>query len=289
MTGDREGTLGLSGRDRLHFRARETEHPRGRLLAVHGLGEHSGRLNRMAGCAAAAGLDYFALDLRGHGRSVGRRGHADSFDELLSDFDAFRRHTCAGGAKLPVFLLGHSLGGLLVGRYVQEYGFAELAGIVMVAPFVDLSMRPPAWKLLLGDVANRLLPSLSFDSGIRADMLFRTTVEAVAHEEDPLIHHRISARMWSEMRRNAAVLVRRANQSRVPALVQLAGDDRVVSTVAAREYARVLGEGARVVEYEGAFHDLYRDPLGEAAAADLVQWINGRLETEGGAGTGVTL
>jgi alpha-beta hydrolase superfamily lysophospholipase len=243
----------------------------------------------VAGCAAAAGLDFHALDLRGHGRSGGPRGHARSFEVLLADLDLFRRQVGNGKPKLPTFLLGHSLGGLIVGRYVQEFGFPGLGGAVLVVPFVDLAMRPPAWKLRLGGVADRLLPSLTMDNEIRAGMLLRTPGEIEAYESDLLVHHRVSARLWGEMRRQAGVLGRRAEQSRTPFLVQLAGDDRVVSTRAARELATRLGGEARIVVYEDAYHDVYHDPAAGEAADDLVRWLGERLEAGGGAGAGAGL
>jgi alpha-beta hydrolase superfamily lysophospholipase len=284
MTEERTGTLVVSGGARLFFRSRETDGSRGRLLAVHGLGEHSGRFGRIAACAAVAGLDYFALDLRGHGRSPGRRGHTGSFDRLLTDLDRLRRRTGTGEPKLPTFLLGHSLGGLIVGRYVQEFGFPSLAGAALVAPYVDLAMSPPAWKLRLSDVADRLVPSLTMDNEIRADMLFRTEEEQAAHQDDPLVHHRLSARLWGDMRRQAAILVRRADQTRTPILVQVSGDDRVVSAAACRELASRFGGDTRVIEYEDAYHDLYRDPAADRAASDLVRWIGDILAGRGGAG-----
>lgn len=278
------GTLDVPGGVRLFFRSRPTEKPLGRLLAVHGLGEHSGRLAPVARGAAAAGLDFHALDLRGHGRSGGRRGHAPSFEALLADLDLFRRRVGDADRKVPTFLLGHSLGGLIVGRYVQEYGFPGLGGAVLVAPFVDLALRPPAWKVRLGSLADRLLPSLTLDNEIRAEMLLRTSAEQEERDTDPLVHDRISARLWGEMRRQADVLVRRAGQSRTPFLVQLADDDRVVSTPAARELAARFGETARLVVYPHAFHDLYHDPAGGQAAADLVEWLGEKLGQEGSAG-----
>ncbi|MGB5526582.1 MAG: lysophospholipase [Gemmatimonadota bacterium] len=284
MTEERTGTLEVSGGARLFFRSRETDGSRGRLLAVHGLGEHSGRFGRIAACAAVAGLDYFALDLRGHGRSPGRRGHTGSFDRLLTDLDRLRRRTGTGEPKLPTFLLGHSLGGLIVGRYVQEFGFPSLAGAVLVAPYVDLAMSPPAWKLRLSDVADRLVPSLTMDNEIRADMLFRTEEEQAAHQDDPLVHHRLSARLWGDMRRQAAILVRRADQTRTPILVQVSGDDRVVSAAACHELASRFGGDTRVIEYEEAYHDLFRDPAADRAASDLVRWIGDILAGRGGAG-----
>ncbi len=284
MTEERTGTLEVSGGARLFFRSRETDGSRGRLLAVHGLGEHSGRFGRIAACAAVAGLDYFALDLRGHGRSPGRRGHTGSFDRLLTDLDRLRRRTGTGEPKLPTFLLGHSLGGLIVGRYVQEFGFPSLAGAALVAPYVDLAMSPPAWKLRLSDVADRLVPSLTMDNEIRADMLFRTEEEQAEHQADPLVHHRLSARLWGDMRRQAAILVRRADQTRTPILVQVSGDDRVVSAAACRELANRFGGDTRVIEYEDAYHDLFRDPAADKAASDLVRWIGDILAGRGGAG-----
>jgi alpha-beta hydrolase superfamily lysophospholipase len=289
MTVARTGTLEVSGGARLFFRSREVENPRGRLLAVHGLGEHSGRFEGLAARANQAGMHFFSLDLRGHGRSPGRRGHAGSFERLLTDLDRFRRRTGNGEAKLPTVFLGHSLGGLIVGRYVQEFGFPSLSGAVLVAPFVDLAMRPPAWKLRLAALADRWVPALTMDNGIRSDLLFRTAEERAARDEDPLVHRRVSARLWGDMRREATILVRRAGQSRAPVLIQLPGDDRVVSTSASRDLAMRFGGDTEVIEYEDAYHDLYRDPAAEAAATDLVRWCGRVLEDGGGAGAGAAL
>ncbi|MDP2469944.1 MAG: lysophospholipase [Candidatus Palauibacterales bacterium] len=268
------GMLEVAPGTRLFFRSRTSDEARGRLVAVHGLGEHSGRYGRVATCAAVAGLDFHAIDLRGHGRSEGRRGHASSFGRLLADLDHFRRHVERVGSGGPTFLLGHSLGGLVVGRYVQEFGFPDLGGAVLVAPFVDLALRPPAWKVGLSDAADRLFPVLTMSNEIRSSMLFRTAAEAEAYDGAPLVHHRISARLWGEMRRQADVLVRRAGQTRVPVLVQLPGSDRVVSTPAGEDLARRLGGETRLIAYENAYHDLYHDPVADRAAADLVAWLN---------------
>jgi alpha-beta hydrolase superfamily lysophospholipase len=173
---------------------------------------------------------------------------------------------------------------LIVGRYVQEFGFPGLAGAVLVTPFVDLAMRPPVWKVRLADVANRVLPSLTLDNEITPAMLFRSEEEIAAHEGDPLIHHRVSARLWGEMRKHASIMTRRAEQSRTAFMVQLAGDDRVVSSRAGRDMASRLGGDTRIIEYEGAYHDLYRDPEGERAAADLVAWLDERLSAGRSAG-----
>jgi alpha-beta hydrolase superfamily lysophospholipase len=275
---ERTGTIEGAGGVRLFFRIREPDDPRGRLLAVHGIGEHSGRFDRVADSALAAGLTFCAMDMRGHGRSQGRRGHARSFDRLLQDLDRFRLRSGDGGSNGPIFLLGHSLGALVVGRYVQEFGFPDLAGAILVAPFVGLAMQPPVWKLRLGEMADRLAPALTLDNGIRSEDLFRQAEERELYDRDPLVHHRISSRLWGEMRRNSAVLMRKAEQSRTPYLFQIPGDDRVVSSMASRELADRLGGESRVLEYDGAFQDLYHDAVGERASTDLVGWLRQRLD-----------
>jgi len=277
VTVERTFSFEGSGGTRLFFRTRETEGAFGRMLAVHGLGDHSGRYGRVAECAAAARFDFHAIDMRGHGRSEGRRGHARSFDILLEDLDRFRRHTESRDPRLPTVLLGHSLGGLVVGRYVQEYGFPTLTGAVLVAPFVEVAIEPPRWKVLAGALADRLVPALTMDNEIRAEMLFRTPSEARAWEHDPLVHRRISARLWGEMQRQSKVLVRRAPQCRTPVLVQIADGDRVISAEAARGLAARLGGEVRVVDYPDATHDLYHDPSSDRAGVDLVRWLSGAV------------
>lgn len=289
MTIARMGTFESAGGVRLRFRCREAESPRGRLLIVHGLGDHSGRYDRMASRAAAAGIDCFGLDLRGHGESEGRRGHTRSFDRLLEDIDHFRRLAGQRDSGLPTVLFGHSLGGLIVGRFVQEYGFPSLAGAVLSAPFVGLALSPSPWKLRLASVADWMLPWLGMYDEIRADMLFRTPEEQRAREEDPLVHHRITARLFGEMRRQAAIMVRRAGQCRTAFLIQLPGDDRVVDTAAGRDFSTRLAGEVRVIEYEEAFHDLYRDPVAERAYADLATWLDERFGDRGSARAAVTL
>src|SRR5687768_10683451 len=113
-----EGVGGLH----LYYRAWESNQPRAALLVVHGLSDHSGRYEYFGHRMAGSGISVYSFDLRGHGLSEGRRGHADRFEVLLQDVDGFRREvdTITGGT-LPLFLLGHSMGGLIALRYIEEY------------------------------------------------------------------------------------------------------------------------------------------------------------------------
>jgi len=273
-----EGANGL----RIFYRVWEVERPRGRLLCVHGLGEHGGRYAGVAAAAERTGLDCCAFDLRGHGRSEGRRGHVRAFDDLLRDLDRVRRQTCRGGTTGPTFLLGHSLGGLVVARWLQEFGAADcVAGVVFLAPLVAVRKQVPGWKRAVADLADRVVPALTLDNGLATDELFRREEDRRIWDADPLVHHRISARLWGEMQRETKRLTSGSPRFGVPSLFLLAGDDRVVSTEAAQRLAAAVDPPARTRVYGGAFHALHHDPETDRCMADMTEWIDGYFEDSG--------
>ena len=263
---------------RVFFRTWACPDARGRVLCVHGLGEHSGRYGGLADAVRGLGLELWALDMRGHGRSEGRRGHVASLDDLLGDLDRLRDRAEEETPDGPTFVLGHSLGGLVIGRWLQAPGSAGVRGAVFVAPFVNVAMDVPAWKRRLGTAADRLAPAVTLPNGLALEDLFRREGDRRAYDEDPLVHRRISARLWGEMGRGAARLVAGAGTIGTPALFQLAGEDRIVANEATRSFAAALGSPAEVVEYEGAYHALYHDPRSAEAFADLGAWLGQRLD-----------
>ena len=276
----RTGTVAAEGGERLFYRGWRPERPVGRVLVVHGLGDHSGRFEAFGRWLALHGLDARALDLRGHGRSSGRRGHAEAFDRLLGDVGRVEDRAAEEAGPLPTVIVGHSLGGLVALRYLQERPSRYLRGAVAVAPFLRLEMRPPAWKLALGRVADRWLPHLTLPSGTETELVLRDPAERRARRADPRIHDRISARLWGEMQRAAEAVVEETERFETPLLLQAAGDDRVVSSAAVTELAGRLGAMAELRRYPEAFHDLLHDPCARMAASDALGWIRGRVAPE---------
>ena len=276
----RSGTLAGAGGERLFHRTWTPERPVGRVLIVHGLGDHSGRFRTFGRWLALHGLEARALDLRGHGRSSGRRGHAEGFDRLLADVERLGDRADEEAGSLPTVVFGHSLGGLVALRYLQERPSGSLQGAVAVAPFLRLEMRPPAWKLALGRVADRWLPGLTLASGTETELVLRDPEERRERRADPRTHDRISARLWGEMQRAADAVMEAAGRFDAPVLLQAAGDDRVVSSAAVAELAGRLGGDGQLLHYPESFHDLLHDPAAREAARDALSWIRGRVVPE---------
>lgn len=130
-----------------------TAKSRGSILWVHGYAEHSGRYEAVIKYLSANGWGSVAWDLRGHGRSTGRRGFITDLEEYLYDLTATRTHWQEKLVE-PTVLVGHSLGGLISLRYCQKY--FELwspRAVILSAPLIQLRLEVPAWKKALGQVA----------------------------------------------------------------------------------------------------------------------------------------
>ena len=142
-----EGYFEGVGRLRLRYRAWEVQNARAAILVVHGLGEHSGRYAAFAETAGAFACSTYALDLRGHGGSEGRRGFVPRFETFLQDVDRFRREVQGlVDVRVPVFLLGNSMGGLIALRYLEEYE-APFRGAIIVSPWLATAVEVPRWKI----------------------------------------------------------------------------------------------------------------------------------------------
>lgn len=277
--GSTDGPDDVSDRPPLHQRywpALDGD-PVGTLLVVHGLSEHSGRYEALAAAVGAAGYAVGAVDLYGHGESPGRRGHIRSFEaDHLAAVDELIRRVERETPDMPLWLVGHSLGGLIAARWAQSRVFASrLRGLVLISPFIEPRMRIPGWKRAAAGLLSRIAPATTLPTGIRDEDLFRDPAEREAYAADPLVQRRISAGHWAALTRERARLQAGAADLTTPTLLQLPGDDRVVDTAASRAFGQQL-PNARIIEYPGAYHALHHDPATPQVLHDLLAWAEGR-------------
>lgn len=263
---------------RLFFQAWEPAQPRAVVLLLHGQGEHSGRYASLAADLVGQGISLYAMDHRGHGRSEGPRGHLRRFEEILQDVDRFRvTVTSTFAAPVPVFLMGHSFGGLVALRYLQTRGGADFHGAILSSPLLGLAVRAPAWKKLLGRGLTRVLPALSFATELDAEHLSRDPAVASAYREDPLVHGLVTPRFYTEMVAAMARARAEGEQLRLPLLFLVAGSDRIVRGDLAVELARSLPGEVELRVYDSLYHECLNAPERDRVVRDLLAWIDARL------------
>ncbi len=246
---------------------------RGWVAVVHGYGEHSGRYEALARWLSARGWSVASCDLRGHGRSPGRRGHVRSFDDYLHDVAALYAFVAHQAGGQPVFLLGHSLGGLIALRYVQETG-AELAGLVLSAPFLELALPTPRWKLILAPALSQLWPTFSTPSGLRGELASRDPEVAAAYDRDPLVFRRATARWFAAVLKAQREALAQAPKLGLPLLVLHGEADAVASPHASRQLVAQAGSADKTLHVYGGFRHEVLNELGkERAWEDLASWL----------------
>lgn len=246
--------------------------PTGVLLICHGLGEHSGRYGHVVDAVTPDGWAVYALDHRGHGRSGGRRAHLDDYADWLADFDTFRRHVVGLHPGLPVFLLGHSMGGQIALAYALDHQ-ADLNGLVLSAPALASNAVPKAAVpvlTLLSKVAPTLRPA-----GIDGTKVSKDPAVVAAYQADPLVHQGnptlgLSARLFAQF----AVLPERARGLTLPLLLQHGTDDVLADPAGTRLLESTSGSPDQTVRwYEGLWHEIYNEPGREAPLTDLREWL----------------
>ncbi|MEW5722638.1 MAG: lysophospholipase [Thermodesulfobacteriota bacterium] len=275
-TGTVEGAGGLS----LFYRRLAIEPERARLIIAHGLGEHSGRYGHVFSALAPRGFSIWALDHRGHGRSEGRRGHVDKFDHYLADLGLMVRLALEDRPEgRKVFLLGHSLGGLMSLSFAL--GFPELLdGVIASSPALGMVIQVPAAKKFLGRVMSGLWPGLAMGNELDPQKLSHDPEVVRAYVEDPLVHDRVTARFFTEFMAAMEATNQSAPQMSVPTLLQVAGDDHLVSAQASRDFFERLGGPDKTLHvYDGLYHEIYNEVPEKRAGAlgDLCAWLEARI------------
>jgi alpha-beta hydrolase superfamily lysophospholipase len=266
--------------------------PRAVVLIVHGLGEHASRYDHVARQLLEWGFAVRAYDQRGHGESGGVRGGLTSDALLLEDLaevvDDTRLRSMRlpraadsdqAGGPLPLVLLGHSLGGLVVGRFVS-LKIRPVDGLVMSSPALDPGLSG-IQKLLLATLP-AIAPNLRVSNGLKPEFISHDPKVVQKYLADPLVHSRISARLARFIATAGPATVAAASTWNTPTLLMYAGADKLVNPAGSRAFAEAaLADGAASVVTVRCFDDLYHEIFNEADAApvfaSLKAWLDARF------------
>ncbi len=249
---------------------------RGIVVLVHGLGEHSDRYPHLVEALVEAGYALVTYDLRGHGRSGGRKGHIDAFDQFRSDVDLALEVSHALVPGKPVFLYGHSLGSVIALDYVLEGGDG-LEGIILSGTAVDASQVAPAWQVAILKALSRLWPTFSLTVALPGELLSRYPELCSAYNSDPLVHWTRSARLATEGLSAVERVRNHAEDLHTPALFIHGEEDPIVPVAAARSYFEAIPASDKTMHvYAGGLHEPHNDIEHERVMQDVVAWLRER-------------
>lgn len=256
----------------LAFDAHELERPRAAVLVLPGWSDHAARYAPLAARLATAGLATYALDLRGHGRSAGRRAHLTRFSQLLGDVQAFRR-AVRQRTEAPQVLLGHGFGALVVLRYLETQPPDAPRAAVVTSPFLGPAQPVPVWKQALSRLCADLWPTAAFPLGRDPDHVSRDPAVCAAYERDPQVESRFTAGAWRETQWAQRAVVADGHRIECPVLFLLAGEDRLADAHLARAFADGLRGRVEVRWHPEMYHELLSDPQRERVMQELLTFV----------------
>jgi alpha-beta hydrolase superfamily lysophospholipase len=249
--------------------------PKAAVALVHGLGEHAGRYAHVGEAFSQAGYALVALDLRGHGRSGGPRGHVPSAEVYLRDIDLLLEHVRERYRDLPVFLYGHSLGAILV-LYYGLRRKPSLAGVIASGPALHSDLENQPVKVMLAKILGGLAPAATVPSGLDASKLSHDPEIERLYRSDPLVHDRTSLGFGKAMLAVNRWTLQHAAEFPLPLLLVHGAEDAIAFPSSSREFAAAAGDRATLLIWEGMYHETHNEPGKAEVLKAILQWMDAR-------------
>jgi acylglycerol lipase len=247
---------------------------RAALIIVHGLGEHSDRYEHVAQALTGDGIAVYACDHRGHGRSQGPRAVVDVAD-VVADVDQLVVRAAGEQPDTPVFMLGHSLGGMIAVRYALDHQ-ARLSGLVLSGALATVDASPALRRIgrLVSAIAPRA-PMIALD----AELVSRDPAVVAAYQADPLVHHgRIPARTAAQIADTTAAFPEQVGAITLPTLILYGTADGLCPPAGSVMLGEQLGStDVTIRAYEGLYHEILNEPERETVIGDVRDWLNARI------------
>ena len=262
----------------------KVENPDKVVCIVHGIGEHCGRYERMASAFNERNLAVMAMDLRGHGLSMNKKGHCAPRTDVLEDITVMINYAMIKYPGKPVVLYGHSMGGNITLDYRGRGKMnSQVAGYVISAPWIRLVNGVPAPVVKAVKYMSKAAPSFIIGSAVDESKLGNPQ-SVGPYSKDPLVHNKISLQTAYEGFSIGEALEKGTNQDKgkahsVPLLLMHGSDDGLCDVEGSRivaERMKANGENMEYVEWEGLYHEIHNggpDSNGDEVIAKAAEWI----------------
>lgn len=257
--------------------------PRGVVVIIHGLGGHSGGFSCIVEDLVHRGYLVYGLDLRGHGRSPGQRGYINHWSEYREDLNRFLTGVQTQECQLPCFLLGHSLGALVVLDYSLR-SLSQISGVIAIAPALKQVGVSPI-KIFVGQILSQICPRFSLNTGIDEASASRDLAVLQTYARDPLRHNKGTARLATEFLVTTAWVWEHGLDLQVPLLMMHGEADRVTSANASYDFFQQISfSDKKWCAYTDGYHHLHDDLDYLEVLADLGNWLDQHLESHQSSG-----
>ena len=261
----------------------KVEDPEKVICIVHGIGEFGGRFDRVAEAFRKQNMAVLAFDLRGHGKSLGKRGHCAPRKDVLSDVSTLIEYAQELYPGKKLILYGNSMGGNIVLDYRSRGRLnGELSAYIVTAPWVRLVRPVPNIVYKAVKLLSRIAPSVTIGSEVNeADLGHPDSVKPF--NDHPLVHNRISALCAVDgfetgQKLEDGTLENNGRAKQIPLLLIHGEKDRICDVAGSRTIAdrmKADGENVEYIEWGGLYHEIHNggsESKGDEVIAKTVEW-----------------
>ena len=251
--------------------------PRAVMAIVHGLGEYSDRYHNYVQPLMSAGVEIWGFDLRGHGRSAGRRGHIRKWGDYRQDLDFFLKKIGGDAPGKKIFLFGHSLGSLIAADYILHDPLS-LAGVILSGLATEPVGVATPTLIMVAKLLSRVWPTFSLPIGIKGGNLSHIPSVAKAYDEDPLIFGDVTVRFGAESLATIDFIKRETSRFALPLLIIHGGEDPLNAVSAAETfYQQAASLDKQLKIYPGTLHEPHNDEISHEVVHDVLLWIEAHI------------
>lgn len=243
------------------------------VFLIHGFGEYARRYDDFVFFLNLAGIEVVRFDQRGHGRSEGERAFVRQFDDYVSDLDLIINKF--SNPHIPVFILGQSMGGLVATRYIIDRGENFIGGLVLLSPLAGIDKQNYSPTLIrISHFLGTYLPRLKTVK-LKAEFLSRTPGVMEAYLNDGLIYSKgIKARLGLELLKSVKYVNHHFSKITLPILILHGTEDKISDINGSRKmYEMVKSEDKQIIEWEGCFHELLKEPEHQEVYEQIRDWL----------------
>jgi alpha-beta hydrolase superfamily lysophospholipase len=256
------------------------EQPKAVVVLVHGYAEYAGRHRQVIEALVSRNYAVYTIDHRGHGESEGTRAHVERFKHYVDDLRLLVEKARAAFASLPLFLLAHSMGGLIAIHYALRYQ-AELAGLVVDNSALQVADHVPALIRILGRFLGLIAPKLPLRATRTGgeNLLSRDPAIQEAFDADPLCYHgKVRAGMSSEVIKAAADARAQLPQLTLPLLISYGCEDTYVNPSGSKLLFERAGSADKTLKaWEGCRHELFNELNKAEIIASAADWLDAHV------------
>ena len=247
------------------------------IIIVHGLGEHSGRYDNVVNHLLPQGYAIYGFDLLGHGKSEGHREFVQQYEDFPETLTIYKNKVKSWQPGKPLFLLGHSMGGLIATEYLIDHS-REFTGAIISAPLIAVPGNISQFTIFSGKILSAIAPKIGI-TALDPTAISKDPEVVEDYINDPLVFQgKTTARLSVELLKAIMRVNDEVSKIDAPFIVLQGSDDLLVNP----DGARMLYEGAKSQDktlkfYDGLYHEVFNEPERDRVLADIIHWLNARL------------